>query len=147
ELMEQLGKTRQRAKTPVDQRALDLVEMLVRRRAAELKNQPSPHGDAALAAMKRAFDRQWADGEQPLMAQMLSGLGNIPYSPLAEEQLRESKWLYEQQKKASYDRLRLGHFYALALGHYSRFAPAIDVLVAELADYLAAAGNGVLPPV
>ena len=51
-LVEQIAAVRQRAKTDVDQRALDLLEMLVERRAAELQNQPGPHRDRALAALR-----------------------------------------------------------------------------------------------
>src|SRR5205823_285079 len=68
------------------------------------------------------------------------------YKPLADEQVRELKWLYEQQPKAKYDRLRVGHFYANLLGYYGRDKEGIDVLTAELSDYLAAAGTGVMPP-
>src|SRR5262249_41555850 len=57
EMMEHLKKkARPRAKTAIDHRALDLLEVLVQRRAAELQNQPGPHGERALAALKRAFD-------------------------------------------------------------------------------------------
>src|SRR5262249_26339336 len=86
EIMEHLKNVRATAKTPVDQRALDLFEVLVLRRAAELKNQAGPHGDRALAALQRAFDRQWAEGEQRLMADLLAHLGRIAYEPLAKEQ-------------------------------------------------------------
>ncbi len=41
----------------VDLRALDLLELQVERRAAELLNQPGPHIEKALATLRRAFDR------------------------------------------------------------------------------------------
>ena len=70
-LVEQVGKTRRRATTDVDRRALDLLEVLVERRAAEVINQPGPHLDKALAALRRAFRaavggrRAAADGRFP----------------------------------------------------------------------------------
>jgi tetratricopeptide (TPR) repeat protein len=145
QMAEHLAQVRQRAKTAVDKRALDLIEVLVYRRAAELKNQPGPYGDKALAAMKRAFDREWADGEQFLMASMLHSLSAITYKPLGVEQLRELKWLYEQQKKTAFERLRAGFFYASILSqNEGRQAEAIDVLNQEVAEYIAA-HDGVLP--
>ncbi|MGA2799107.1 MAG: hypothetical protein ABSE63_16125, partial [Thermoguttaceae bacterium] len=54
-LIEHLVKVRDRAKTEIDQRALDMLELMVERRAAELKNQPGPHAEKALKAMRRAF--------------------------------------------------------------------------------------------
>ena len=76
-IVERLAEVRQRAATPVDRRALDLLEVLVERRAAELINQPGPHADKALAALKRAFQREWSPGEKRLMADLLAGMGTI----------------------------------------------------------------------
>ena len=42
-IIERIVAARARAKTEVDRRALDLLELLVERRAAELQNQPGPH--------------------------------------------------------------------------------------------------------
>ncbi|MBN2291417.1 MAG: hypothetical protein JXM70_03270, partial [Pirellulales bacterium] len=62
-IVEHLEKTvRPRAKTDIDRRALDLLELLVERRAAELLNQPGPHSQKALTAMRRAFKRKWSQG-------------------------------------------------------------------------------------
>ena len=77
EMMEYLEKARKTAKTPIDRRALDLLEVLTRRRAAEMKNQPGQQADKALEAMKRAFDRDWVDGEHRLMADFLSSMATI----------------------------------------------------------------------
>ena len=63
EIVAQIAKVRLSAKTVIDQRALDLLELLVERRAAELQNQPGPHADKALAALARAFKREWSSGE------------------------------------------------------------------------------------
>ena len=46
-IVERIVAARSRAKTEVDRRALDLLELLVERRAAELQNQPGPHAKSA----------------------------------------------------------------------------------------------------
>src|SRR5262245_12343708 len=120
------------------------MQLLSPRRAAELKNQPGPHGDKALEALKRAFDREWAPGEQVLMAGMLYSLGNIAYDPLAKEQVRELEWLYQQQKKGTFDRLAVGTHLGRIIYGYGRKDEAVDVIGVELAEFQTA-NNGVLP--
>jgi hypothetical protein len=137
-------KARPRAKTPIDHRALDLLEVLVQRRAAELQNQPAPHGDKALAALGRAFDRQWADGEQPLMADLLAHLSKIAFEPLAKEQVRELEWLHQQQKPGTHDRLHVGHRLANIYFAYGRLNNSTDLLYASLKEYQDAHA-GILP--
>ncbi len=144
EIIRHLAKVRARAKTPVDRRALDLLEMLVQRRSAEVQNQPGPHVAAALAAMKRAFKGQWSAGEARLMADLLAGLGSISQPALAQEQLRELQTLHREQARGSFDRLHLAHRLANALGSYARNVEAIDLLQAELKEFQEA-NHGVLP--
>ena len=62
-LAEQIAELRKQAKTDVDRRAFDLLEAMTERRAAELRNQPGPHVDKAVAALQRACKRQWSPGE------------------------------------------------------------------------------------
>src|SRR5262249_2764665 len=136
QMMEHLEKkARPRAKTPIDHRALDFLEVLVQRRAAELQNQPAPHGDKALAALKRAFDRQWANGEHPLMADLLAHLGKIAYESLAKEQVRELEWLHQQQKPGTHGRLHVGHRLANIYYSYGRLNNSTDLLYASLKEY------------
>ena len=96
---------RREAKTTVDRRALDLLELLIERRAAELLNQPGPHGEKALAAMQRALKREWTSGERRLMADFLASLGAIADAKLAEEQLRELSMLHREAKPGTIDLL------------------------------------------
>jgi tetratricopeptide (TPR) repeat protein len=114
-IVEQLAKVRKRAKTDVDHRALDLLELLVERRAAELLNQPGPHVQRALAAMQRAFKRKWSDGEPRLMAQFLENLGAISQPKLAEEQLRQLRSLHAEGAQGSVDRLYIARHLANVL--------------------------------
>ena len=144
EIVKRLGQVRPRAKTAVDQRALDLLEVLVERRAAEVQNQPGPHIDKALAALQRASKRDWTPGEPRLMADFLAGLGSITPAALAEEQLRQFKALHTAAAHGSIDRLHIAHRHALTLQAYNRGADATDLLQAAL-DEFQAANAGVLP--
>lgn len=144
EMMAHLANVRGKAKTPIDHRALDLMEALVRGRAAELQNQPAPHGDKALIALRRAFDRQWVQDEQPLMAHLLASLGKIAYKPLADEQVRELEELHRLQKPGTYHRLAVGHNLGTIYYSYGPSDKAVDVLFDGLKEY-SAANQGVLP--
>jgi tetratricopeptide (TPR) repeat protein len=142
-LVERLAKVRDRAKTEIDQRALDMLELLVERRATELKNQPGPHARSALQAMQRAFKRQWSAGERKLMADFLASLGAIPDAKLAEEQLRQLQTLHEESAPGSLDRLHIALRLANAHWNYSRREQAVDLLQSALDEYQNAL-NGVL---
>ncbi|MDY3561130.1 VIT domain-containing protein [Gemmata sp. JC673] len=144
ELIARLGEVRKSAKTPVDQRALDLLELSVERRAAELHNQPGPHTEKALAALQRAFKREWAAGEPRLMADFLAHLGAVPQPALAAEQLRQLEALHRDAPKGSYDRFHIATRYAGVLSAHARTSGATDVLSAAL-DEFAGANAGLLP--
>jgi len=144
ELVKRIGEVRQRAKTAVDQRALDMLEAQVERRAAEVQNQPGPHLDRALTLLQRAFKRDWSPGEPRLMADFLAGLGQIGQPALAQEQRRQLKELHDAAALGSLDRLHIGHRYAATLRNYSRTADAIDLLQVALKEFQDA-NNGVLP--
>ncbi|MDY3551508.1 VIT domain-containing protein [Gemmata sp. JC717] len=144
ELIARLAEVRKSAKTPVDQRALDLLELSVERRAADLHNQPGPHAEKALATLQRAFKREWAAGEPRLMADFLAHLGAVPQPALAAEQLRQLEALHRDAPKGSYDRFHIATRYASVLSAHARTSSATDVLSAAL-DEFAEANAGVLP--
>ncbi|MEE8451956.1 MAG: hypothetical protein V3R99_08575, partial [Thermoguttaceae bacterium] len=143
-IVEHLAIVRRRAKTTVDHRALDLLEMLVERRSSEVLNQPGPHVDLALAAMQRAFRREWSDGEPRLMAHLLSSLGRITQEKLAAEQIRELETLHRRAEVGSIDRLHIAHRTANAYWSYARHDDAIDLLQNSLVEYENAC-DGILP--
>jgi len=128
----------------IDQRALDLLEVLAERRAAELKNQPGPHGQRALAAMQRAFSRPWTPGEPRLVADLLASLGTIAYRPLADEQVRQLETLHQQAGAGSIDRLHIAHALARCYWSYVQRERAMDLLESGLSEHQAAMG-GTLP--
>jgi hypothetical protein len=119
-IIKHLGKAHERAKTRIDQRALDFLEIQAERRAAELINQPGPHADAALAAMKRAFRGDWAPGERRLMADLLAGLGKIKGEELGREQLRQLAELYKYEEQPAEDRLQIAMRFAETQWKYDR---------------------------
>lgn len=144
EILKRIEEVRKGAKTPVDLRALDLLELSVERRAAELQNQPGPHADKALAALERAFKREWSAGEPRLMADFLANLGAAPPAALAKEQLRQLEVLHQNAVKGSLDRLHIAHRRAQMLNAHSKRADATDLLQSALNEF-EAANNGVLP--
>jgi len=142
--MEHLAKVRLKAETKVDERALDILEMMMRRHAAEVQNQPGPHIEKALAAMKRAFKGEWQTGERRLMADLLRSLGRITSEGLKHEQLRELKVLSECLTEPAQDRLHIALQYAIIVFGYGQRDQAVDLLEASLAEYREKSG-GVLP--
>jgi predicted Zn-dependent protease len=142
--MAYLAQVRLNAKTRVDERALDILELLMRRRAAEVQNQPGPHSEKALEAMKRAFKGDWQTGERKLMAVLLSGLGNMTPEVLKQEQLRELKALAECQTEPAQDRLHILLQYAIIVYGYGQKEQAVELLETSLAEYREKSGR-VLP--
>jgi len=127
-ILAEIARVRAQVKAPTDLRALDLLELMVERRASEVLNQPGPHSKAALAAMQRAFKGDWTNGEPALMSGVLAALGRITDNPLAVEQLRQLKVLHGEEQSGSSDRLKIAADWANTLWAYSDFNPAIDVL-------------------
>ena len=125
-----------------DLRALDLLEMIVERRASTLENAPEPHAERALTAMQRAFDRQWNPGEGRLMAGLLYQLRQMPIDSLRDEQLHEIEVLYGREEPGTLDRLLIGMDRARLLWTYSRQNEAIDLLTIVLDEYTHAADRG-----
>ncbi|MCH7728185.1 MAG: hypothetical protein IH991_17165, partial [Planctomycetes bacterium] len=132
---ELLENVRKDTKSAVDQRALDLFEMMVERRAAELDNQPGPHTRKALAAMKRAFDHDWVKGEHPMMATFLSNLGNISDKSLHDEQLRQMRALHGWVKRGSHPRLNIASQLANLMWGYGQRDEALNFFELAINEY------------
>lgn len=119
EIIGRIKTLQQNAESGIDRRALDLLESMVERKSSELLNQPGPHVAAAVAALRRAFERQWADGEQRQMADYLQALGNITQPELADEQMRQLNELHRQATPGTEDRLFVA--FSLASGHFNSY--------------------------
>ena len=138
EIIERIGEIRDsdRELTVIDHRALDLLEALIERRASEVLNQPGPHVASALAALRSAFDREWADGERRQMAEFLAGMGRITQSELAEEQLRELGALADESDSATIDGLWITYRQCQALfDSYDRHDEAIALMTNAVRDF------------
>jgi tetratricopeptide (TPR) repeat protein len=144
ELLAHAQKVRGRAKSAIDRRAIDLLEMMVLRRAAEIKNQPGPHIKGAVQALQRAFDREWTPGEHRYVASLLANLGTITAPELRKEQLDRIVQLYAVPKRGEYDRLVIGHSLAGLHWNYNRKNEAIDLLGAVIVEYRDANGGKLL---
>lgn len=144
EIIAHLVDVRKQVRTDVDRRAVDLLEFVVERRAAELQNQAGPHVTAAVKAIRRATKGEWADGERRLMADLLANLGVIAAKELAAEQLRVLAALHAEEKRGTFDRLYIAKRLANTRWGYNQHAQAIDLLEAALAEFRVASG-GVLP--
>ena len=96
-----------KALTTTDLRALDLLEAIVERKSSELLNQPGPHVDACVAALQRAFQREWSVGEPRMMSHFLHQLGGLSNEKLKAEQLRELRELQRLAPLHSRDHLAI----------------------------------------
>jgi tetratricopeptide (TPR) repeat protein len=134
---------RERAESAVDRRALDLLELMIERRAAEVLDQPGPHAEAALAALRRALKEEWTEGEPRLMADFLASLGQIAVRGLAEQQVRALEDLYRQSLPDAAARLYIAGCLARTYWSYNRPDDALELLEAEL-DVCRHAHDGLL---
>ncbi len=136
EILAGIAKLRTAERTPTDLRALDLLEATVERQSAEVLNQPGPHVTACLAAMKRAFDREWQPGEPVAMANFLYQWGGLPKPELVEEQLRELRALQKQTGDDPRAHLLITNDLANLLGwSYSKKDEALREMEAEVRSY------------
>jgi tetratricopeptide (TPR) repeat protein len=141
-LVQHVAQNRARSINEVDRRALDLLEALVERRAAALKDQPGVHADQALAALRRAWKPHWAPGEPRLMAHLLESLGKESDEGLAVEQLHDLESLLRDAPRGSEDRLDIAACTARTLWAQSRRDEAIDRLEAALKEQQEAGESG-----
>ena len=135
EIVERINQLRETKTSSIDLRALDLLEAMVRRKGAELLNQPGPHAQAAVAAMQRAFDRDWAEGEKLQMAEFLTDMQNITNKALAAEQLREIRQLHAQATAGTDTHFLMSWYLAQVLGWNDQQDKAINTMEVALRSY------------
>ena len=144
-LIRRIPQVRSRTKKPMEQRTLDLLEMLVECRVAGLRDDPGPDLDRALVALRRAWRRPWEPGEPGLMAALLQALGEIGQESLAAEQLRQLDRLWRDAPRNSKERSDIAQCLVETLWDYDREDEALDRFSSAVAEQRAA-GGGVLPP-
>lgn len=141
EIVQRVAAVRQQAKSPTDLRALDLLEMLVERRAAQVQNQAGPHLQAALVALLRAEKRELPPGEAIPFVEMLADVDFVEQPELAREQLRIVSALHGMAEKGSSDRLGMADWISTIHWRHSRSTEAVDVLEAGCEEFRAAAAG------
>lgn len=132
-----------RSKSDVDKRGLRLLEFVVEYRAATQAHGAGPHVEKALNALKEAWRGTWAEDEPEMMAGFLAGQGGL-IAPLAEEQIRQLRDLFNAAPKGTWGRLTIGSHYASGQWNNRRRAPAADTLTSVLEEFRQANG-GLLP--
>lgn len=145
EILGRVRSLREGQLTPTDLRALDLLEALVERKSSEVLNQPGPHVEACVAALRRAFERDWQPGEPRLMSGFLYSLGGISNGDVAAEQHRELRALRAQALAGSRDHLVITNDLCHLLGgNYGQRDEALAMMEIEVRDY-AQANSGQWP--
>ncbi|MEO2017205.1 MAG: VIT domain-containing protein [Fuerstiella sp.] len=143
EILNRVGELRPSATTAIDLRALDLLEAMIERRAAEVMNQPGSHAARAVAALRRAFEREWAEGEIKQMGELLSRMNNISSPPLAAERLQQLQLLHGMTEPGSEDRVYLARYLGHVLFHnHNRREDGIGIESAAIRAYEQAHPDG-----
>ena len=135
EIVGRIDELRKSKTTSTDLRALDLLEAMVRRKGAEVLNQPGPHAKAAVAAMQRAFNRDWEEGEKLQMAEFLTNMNKITNETLAAEQLSEIRQLHAQATAGTDTHFRMSWYLAEVLGWNDQQEQAIQLMEVALREY------------
>jgi predicted Zn-dependent protease len=121
-----------RAKTATDRRALAMLQFIAQYKAAAQKNGAGPHAQQALAALKSAFEREWADGEERLYAALLRKFGAFEDPTLRSEQLRQVRELSSRVAPGSADRLAIIDSLAFLLWNANDHDGSLQLFGAEL---------------
>lgn len=127
-----IGTVAPRAKTGTDRRALALLQFIAQYKAAAQRNGGAPHAEKALPALKAAFERDWADGEERLYAALLQSFGPFADRSLRDEQLRQVRELSGRVKPGGADRLAIVDSLAFLLWNSNDHDGALAALGAEL---------------
>jgi outer membrane lipoprotein-sorting protein len=136
EIMKRITQLRSEGeRTATDLRALDLLAALVERKSSEVLNEPGPHAKACVAALKNAFERDWANGEERQMAAFLDSLNRITQQEIADEQIRQLRALFERVEAGSDDSLHIGWSYAHLLSMYAKQDQAITFMETVVRAY------------
>ena len=145
EILTRVNQLRKGELTSTDLRALDILEAFVERRSSEILNQPGPHIDACLAALQRAFQRTWTEGEPLMMSEFLQRMGAFTNDRLKAEQIREIRSLILMTPAGSRDHLKMtSNLCQLLFWNYSLQDEGLQTQEAEYQSYLQA-NEGIWP--
>ncbi len=136
-----IAELRSKATGVTDRRALDLLEVVVARRAAKVKNQPQEHARRALQCLQAAHRDSFLPGEPALFARLLASLGMIEDGALAAEQRRQLRALHAANAPTDADGLAIARWFADVEWRYGQHEAAIDELRLALETYRRAQGT------
>ncbi|HMQ23143.1 MAG TPA: hypothetical protein PKE00_11675, partial [Planctomycetota bacterium] len=130
-LDEELMRSLETAKEKLDQRGLHMMRVLVLGRAAQLRNQPGPHRERALASLKASFDRaNFAPGEDLQRAKYLEMM-TVGDDVILDERLRQLEALYQHTEEGSSTQVGIAQsWFAVLAG--TNASKARDVLAAAI---------------
>ena len=122
--------------TKLDARALDLLETMIQRRAADVINEPGPHIQKAKEAMQRAFARgNWQPGEIKQMATFLASLSTLYKTELRQERARQFKQLLALTESGTevrfYVHWQFAHSIAWSDGNHDNGIAEMQVAIAD----------------
>ncbi|MEZ5989724.1 MAG: VIT domain-containing protein [Planctomycetota bacterium] len=135
ELRRRLDELTEAARSAQDRRALLLIRAQVEARAGLVRNQPGPHIERAVAAMKQAFELGFDDQERIRMARYLLGLGKVSDPKLDAERFAELAALEEQCATGSRAHLQVADAHAATRWLVGRRQEALDWLAAAAKEY------------
>lgn len=135
EITERIQQLRSDELSTIDQRALDLLETLIENQAARVLNEPGPHEAAAVAALQRAFQPDWADGERLQMARFLGNMSQIRRGPLVDERLRQLRELHGVMEPGTDEHLQVANILGRVLVSHDREQEALAVRSAAMRAY------------
>ena len=136
ELVVRIKQLRTKDRTETDRWALELYEMLVERQSAQIANQPGPHAEACLAALRRSGEHRWSDGEPLQLSNLLLTLGAMPTPELRDEQLRQLRALQSAVTANSREQLQIAaKLCQLLYRSYHRPDEALQTLEAAIHSY------------
>ncbi len=116
---------------------------MIEAKSSQVLNEPGPHVEKAVAALNRAFKREWQQGEPLRYAQFLQQLGNLLNSrnkealqPLVDLQLDQLKRLYEQAEPESSERVRIAVARCtLLMNLYRQYDEALHLMEVALNEF------------
>jgi hypothetical protein len=140
-LLGRIAELRAHAQAATDRRALDLLEVVVARRAAKVKNAPQEHARRALACLQSAARDTFLPGEPALYASLLASLEVIEDAALATEQRQQLRALHVAHPPRDADGLAIAHAHADLTWRYDEQDAALDALRVALDTYRRARGG------
>lgn len=120
----------------VDRLGLKLFEMQAAAHASRIRNQPGPHAERAVAAIRSLSAHEWQHDELSPVAERLSHLGKLNNAQLQKVRFETAMDLLAKAKEGSAERLGVALRCASIAERDSHQDRPIEILDAEFRTYL-----------